>query len=203
MRDCSTIYLPPPLAYSLLLLSYCLYPFFLDFKKSRDIDILLKTLLVWDKSFGRARKSLTFYLLRLMHRTGQRDFSILWHFTVELFAKRSTKQVKGILLPSDTLRLRYLLSGVPNRSGGLFYPLILLRFNSKQSTKQVRKDYSTFQHFYGLARYAKHRTGREGLFYPLTLLRFSCSLCKTLNRSRGSFLPSNTLRLGFLHSAPS
>ena len=79
------------------------------------------------------------------------------------------EQDRGTLLPFDTLRLSRLLSGIPNRSRGLFYPLILLRFTSKRSTKQVRKDYSTFQHFYGLARYAKHRTGQEGLFYPLTL----------------------------------
>ena len=158
MRDCSAIYLPLPPAYSLLLSPLCSYPFFSDFKKSRDVDILFKTLLVWDKSLGRAWRSLTFYPLRLMHQTGQRDSSTLWHFTVELFAKRSTEQVRGTLLSSDTLRLSYLLSGVPNRSKGLFYPLTFLRFNSKQSTKQVRKDYSTFRHFYGLACYAKHRT---------------------------------------------
>ena len=78
-----------------------------------------------------------------------------------------TKQVRGIFLPFDTLRLSCLLSRVPNRSGGLFYPLILLRFNSKRSTKQVRKDYSTFRHFYGLARHAKHQIGQEGLFLIL------------------------------------
>ena len=167
----------------------------------RDIDILLKTFLVWDKSLGRAWRSLTFYPLRLMYQIRQRDSSTLWYFTVELFAKWSTKQVRGTLLPSDTLRLSYLLSGVANRSGGLFYPLTLLRFNSKRSIEQVGKDYYTFQHFYGLARYVKHQTGQEGLFYPLTFLRFSCSLCKIPNRSRGTLLPSDTLRLGFLHSA--
>ena len=144
MTDCSAIYLPPPPAYSLSLSPLRLYPFFSNFKKSRDVDILLKTLLVYDKSLGRAWRSLTFYPLKLMHQTGQRDSSTLWHFTVELFAKRSTKQVRGTLLPSDILRLSYLLSGVSNRSEGLFYPLTLLRFNSKRSTKQVRKDYSTF-----------------------------------------------------------
>ena len=71
-------------------------------------------------------KELTFYLLRLMHQTSQRDFSNQWHFTVELFAKRSTKQVREILLLFDTLQLSCLLSKVPNRSGGLFYPLTFL-----------------------------------------------------------------------------
>ena len=87
--------------------------------------------------------------------------SILWGWC--------TKQDKETFLFSDTLRLSCLLSGIPNRSGGLFYLLTLLRFNSKRSTKQVRKDYSTFRHFYSLARYAKHQTGQGGLFYPLTL----------------------------------
>ena len=138
-----------------------------------------------------------------MHQTGQRDSSTLWHFTIELFAKQSTKQVRGTLLPSDTLRLSYLLSGIPNRLGGLFYPLTLLRFNSKRSNKQVRKDYSNSWHFYGLARYAKHQTGQVELFYPLTLLRFSCLQCKTPNKSKRTLLSSDTLRLGFLHLAPS
>ena len=80
-----------------------------------------------------------------------------------------TKQVRGTLLPSDTLRLSCLLSGVPNRSGGLFYFLTLLLFNSKQSTKQVKKDYSTFQHFYSFACYAKHRTSQEKLFWHFTV----------------------------------
>ena len=138
-----------------------------------------------------------------MHQTRQRKSSTLWHFMVELFAKRSIEQVAGTLLPFDTLQLSYLLSGAPNRSGKLFYPLTLLRFNSKRSTKQVRKDYSNFQHFYGLACYAKHRTDQEGLFHPLTLLWFSFSLCKTPNRSRGTILPSDTFRLDFSYSAPS
>ena len=191
MRDCSAIYLstshlrPTP---------YCNHRFVCSHssrtsrRKSKGVDILLEILLVWDKSLGRAWRSLTFYPLRLMHRTGQGDSSTLWHFTVEPFAKRSTKQVRGTLLPSDTLRLSCLLSGVPNRSGGLFYPLTLLRFNSKQSTKQVKKDYSTLRHFYGLTCYAKHQTGQEKLFYSLTLLRFSCLLCKTLNRLRKTLL---------------
>ena len=101
-------------------------------------------------------KELTFYSLRLMHQIGQGDSSIFWHFMVELFTKQSTKQVRETLLPSDTLQLSYLLSGVPNKSGWLFYPLTLLWFNSKRSIEQVRKDYSTFLHFYGLARYAKY-----------------------------------------------
>ena len=137
-------------------------------------------------------KELIFYSLRLMYQIGQGDFSTFWQFTDELFAKQSIKQVRETFLPSDTLWLSYLLSGVPNRLGGLFYPLILLRFNSNQSTKQVRKNYSTFWHFYGLACYAKHQTGQEKVFYPLTLLRFSCLLCKTPNRLRGTFLPSDT-----------
>ena len=70
-----------------------------------------------------------------------------------------TKQVRRTLLLSDTLRLSCLLNGVPNRSGGLFYPLTLLWFNSKRSTEQVKKNYSTFRQFYDLARHAKHRTG--------------------------------------------
>ena len=69
-----------------------------------------------------------------------------------------TKQIRWTLLPSDTLQLSYLLSGVPNRSVRLFNPLTFLRFNSKRSAEQVRKDYSTFRTFYGLARHAKHQT---------------------------------------------
>ena len=103
----------------------------------------------------------------------------------------------GTLLSFNILQLSYLLSGIPNKSERLFYSLTLLRFNSKQSTEQVRKDYSIFGHFYGLVGYAKHQTDQEGLFFPLTLLRFSCSLCKISNRSRETFLPSDifTFRL--------
>ena len=79
------------------------------------------------------------------------------------------KQVKRTLLSSDTLWLSCLLSGVPKRSGRLFYPLTLLRFNSKRSTKHVRKDYSTFRRFYGLAHHAKHQTGQEKLFWHFTI----------------------------------
>ena len=50
-----------------------------------------------------------------------------------------------------------------------------------QNIKQVKKDFSTLWHFYGLAaHYTKHWTSHERFFYPLTLLR-----------------------LGFLHSTPS
>ena len=39
-----------------------------------------------------------------------------------------------------------------------------------QNTKQVKRDFSTLWHFYGLAaHYAKHQTGHEELFYPLIL----------------------------------
>ena len=116
---------------------------------------------------------------------------------VELFAKQSFEQVRRTLLLSNTLWLSYLLSGVPNRSGGLFYPLTFLRFNSKRSTKQVKKDYSTFQHIYGLACNAKYQTGQERFFYPLTLLRFSCLLCKTPNRSKETLLTSNIFMVEF------
>ena len=37
-----------------------------------------------------------------MYWIGQKDSSTLWYFTVELFAKESTEQVKGTLLLSDT-----------------------------------------------------------------------------------------------------
>ena len=102
--------------------------------------------LVWDKSPGRAWRSW---------------LSTPWGWCI--------KQVRRILLPSDILRFSCLLSGVSNRSGGLFYPLTLLRFNSKQSTKHVKKDYSTFRHFYGLARHAKYQTGQKALFWHFTV----------------------------------
>ena len=95
------------------------------------------------------------------HRHSPWNPSTLWGWC--------TKQVKGTLLPSDTLWLSCLPSGVLNRSGALFYPLTLLQFNFKQSIKQVRKDYSIFQHFYGLAPYAKHQIGQERLFWHFTV----------------------------------
>ena len=137
-------------------------------------------------------KQLTFYLSRLMQQTGQGDSSTLWHLTVELFAKCSTEQVRETFVPFDNLQLSCLLREVPNRSGGLFYLLTFLRFNSKRSTKQVRKDYSIFQHFYGLACYTKHQKVQKRFFYHLTLLRFSFLLCKIPNRLRRTLLPFDT-----------
>ena len=98
--------------------------------------------LVWDKSLARGRRSW---------------LSTPWN--------SCTKKVRGTLLLSDTLRLSCMLSKLLNRLERLFYPLTILRFNSKRSTKQVRKDYSTFQHFYGLACHAKHWISQEKLFW--------------------------------------
>ena len=146
---------------------------------------------------------LTFYHLILMHLIGQRDFSTLWYFTVELFPKWSIKQVKGTFLSFDLLQLSCLLSGLPNRSRALFFLLTLLWFNSKRSTKHIKKDYFIFHHFYVLTCYAKHQTSLEKLFYLLTFLLFSYSLCKIPNRLRETLLLLTLLQLDFLHSASS
>ena len=112
-------------------------------------------------------KRLAFYFLKLMHQTSQKNPFIIWQFIIELFAKQSNKQVGGTFLPPDILRLSCLPSRIPNRSEKLFYPLILLRFNSKRSTKQVKKDYFTFWHFYGLSllRKTPNRSRRTLLRY--------------------------------------
>ena len=109
---------------------------------------------------------------------------------------RSTKEVWGTHLLSNTLWLSCLLSGVSNKSEKLFYPLTFLQLNSKWSTEHVRKNYFTFWYFYGLACYTKHWTSQDRLFNPVTLLRFSCLLCKTPHRSKKTFLPSDTFMVG-------
>ena len=98
-----------------------------------------------------------------------------------------TQQGRRIVLPSNTLWLSCLLSKVPNRLRELFYPLTLLQFNFKRGTKQVRKDYSTFQRFYGLARHAKYQTGQKKHFWHFTIEPFY--LAPSDNHRHGLIIP--------------